>query len=284
MGTTISDTTTMARRTVVVASNPEDASAVQAVLDHHAELAGALRARVDALVATARRQGDGTTARGALVGFCTQELLPHAAAEEATLYPLAAGDARATLLVEGMVAEHRVIQRLVDDLQGTDDAVLAAASATALLELFEVHLAKENDLVLPLVAADPSLSLAGALDGMHEILGGQPHEDAPAGDVHPGDSTGSTGPGHEGCGCGHAHDEDEASPVLDVRAVPHAIRHATVFGAIGAVPRGGALVLVAPHDPLPLLAQIEQREPGAFSVGYDERGPETWRLRLTRVA
>jgi uncharacterized protein (DUF2249 family) len=66
--------------------------------------------------------------------------------------------------------------------------------------------------------------------------------------------------------------------------VPHAIRHATIFGALDAVPPGGGLVLVAPHDPLPLLAQIEQRAPGAFAVDYLERGPEAWRLEFVRVA
>ncbi|MFF8633546.1 DUF2249 domain-containing protein [Streptomyces pilosus] len=43
----------------------------------------------------------------------------------------------------------------------------------------------------------------------------------------------------------------------NVREVPHAIRHATVFGALDAVPAGTAMVLIAHHDSLPLLAQIE---------------------------
>ncbi|UNX54593.1 DUF2249 domain-containing protein [Georgenia sp. TF02-10] len=85
---------------------------------------------------------------------------------------------------------------------------------------------------------------------------------------------------HSGCTCG----QDAGIPVLDVRPVPHAIRHATVFGALGAIAPGFALDLVAPHNPLPLLAQIEQREPGAFTVEYLEEGPEAWRLRLTRAA
>lgn len=83
------------------------------------------------------------------------------------------------------------------------------------------------------------------------------------------------------CGCGGSDDAD-ASPVLDVRSVPHAIRHATVLGALGAIPAGGSLVLVAPHDPKPLLAQLESREPGSFTVRYEEHGPQTWQLRLTR--
>ncbi|HEX6517716.1 MAG TPA: DUF2249 domain-containing protein [Nocardioidaceae bacterium] len=71
-------------------------------------------------------------------------------------------------------------------------------------------------------------------------------------------------------------------PELDARAVPHAIRHATIFGALDAVRPGGGMVLVAPHDPLPLLDQVEQRFPGAFDVDYLERGPEAWRLSFVR--
>lgn len=81
------------------------------------------------------------------------------------------------------------------------------------------------------------------------------------------------------CGCGCT---DEGVPELDVRQIPHAIRHATVFGALAAIPEGGAMVLVAPHDPTPLLGQIEQREQGSIEVTYLDEGPEAWRLRLTR--
>ena len=81
-----------------------------------------------------------------------------------------------------------------------------------------------------------------------------------------------------GCQCGHDH----AEPELDARAIPHSIRHATIFGALGAIKPGGSLILIAPHDPLPLLKQIEDRENGAIEVTYLERGPEAWRLRLAR--
>ena len=42
------------------------------------------------------------------------------------------------------------------------------------------------------------------------------------------------------------------------------------------------MVLVAPHDPLPLLGQVEQRYAGAFAVEYVERGPEAWRVAFVR--
>ena len=82
------------------------------------------------------------------------------------------------------------------------------------------------------------------------------------------------------CACGCA---DEELPELDARAIPHAIRHATIFGALGAIKPGGAMVLVAPHDPKPLLAQIADREAGAVTVRYLDEGPDAWRLRLTRA-
>lgn len=81
------------------------------------------------------------------------------------------------------------------------------------------------------------------------------------------------------CGCG---DQDEGLPELDARAIPHAIRHGSVFGALSAVRPGGAMVLVAPHDPLPLLAQIAEREGDAVQVSYLQRGPDAWRLKLAR--
>jgi uncharacterized protein (DUF2249 family) len=107
---------------------------------------------------------------------------------------------------------------------------------------------------------------------MHELLGGESHE-------HASEEHGSSGCGHE-CTCGEV--DGPGYPELDARLVPHAIRHATVFGALDTVAPGGGMILVAPHDPLPLLAQIEQRYDGAFDVEYLERGPEAWRLSLVR--
>ena len=80
-----------------------------------------------------------------------------------------------------------------------------------------------------------------------------------------------------GCGCG-AHEEDDL--VLDVRPIPHAIRHASVFGAFDAIPVGGSLVLVAPHNPVPLLNQLAAR--AQIGVEYLVQGPEEWRLRISR--
>lgn len=82
------------------------------------------------------------------------------------------------------------------------------------------------------------------------------------------------------CHCGH-HDED--LPVLDARAIPHAIRHAAILGAVASLTPGKALALVAPHNPLPLLAQIRELHGDTIAVSYLEEGPEAWTLKLARA-
>lgn len=96
-----------------------------------------------------------------------------------------------------------------------------------------------------------------------------------------------------GCGCGGGCGDAAlpvpapvltADPRLDVREIPHSRRHATVLDTVGAVPAGGALVLVAPHAPRPVLAEIMARYPDAFAVEWLQSGPEVWQVRLSRVA
>lgn len=248
---------------VIVASSSADGDAVEMIKNHHAQLAGHLVAVTDAMLSAAERPGDFEAARSAAVTFLADELLPHAAAEEDRLYPAAARTDRARPLIESMIAAHRVIAALADRVGTESTPLRAAAAGHALRVIFEAHLADENERILPVVAADPDVSLADVTLGMHELLGGdRPDEHA----------------GHH-CRCGET-DGDE--PVLDVREIPHSIRHATVFGAFDAVPAGGTLVLVAHHDPLPLLSQLRDRTGGGLAVDYVERGPDTWRLRLTK--
>ena len=78
-----------------------------------------------------------------------------------------------------------------------------------------------------------------------------------------------------GCGCG-------SLPELDARVIPHAIRHAAILGVVGSLNVGGAFILVAPHNPLPLLAQIADLHGDAIHVSYVQEGPDAWKLKLER--
>ncbi|MFD6164034.1 DUF2249 domain-containing protein [Oerskovia sp. NPDC060287] len=329
---------------IVLATSAADSRAVEAVVAHHTEMNGTLGLLVEALVQAVESGVPAAVAHRRLVDWTRTDLLPHAQAEEAAMYPHAHRDEHARLLVDAMIAEHGVIGELVDALDNAATPVRAAAHARALQVLFETHMTKENEQILPLLALSPDVSLAGVLDGLHELLGGHSHgEDGgvgeagaartggepeasggcgcgdgagggcgdgapegappaagtavagPAAAAETGDAVPAAGgsaagaPAHpaataaEGhsCGCG-GHDDAGNLPVLDARAVPHAIRHATIFGALDGVAPGAGMVLLAPHDPLPLLAQVDARWPGTFTVDYLERGPETWALAFTR--
>jgi uncharacterized protein (DUF2249 family) len=105
----------------------------------------------------------------------------------------------------------------------------------------------------------------------------------PGAETHGGHEHGQTGTGCGGhtCSCGDV--DSTGYPELDARMIPHAVRHATVLGALEALDMGAGMVLIAAHD-LPLLAQIEQRFPNDFTVEYLEPGAEAWRIAFVRGA
>src|SRR5512139_4083739 len=103
---------------VVIASNEADARAAEAVEQHHAQMAGALAARVEALVLAASDRDDAAAeARSELADWCERELVPHALAEEKAMYSAAQAKPQGRLLVEGMLGEHHVITGLVQSLR-----------------------------------------------------------------------------------------------------------------------------------------------------------------------
>ncbi len=93
-------------------------------------------------------------------------------------------------------------------------------------------------------------------------------------------SFGATVRAGEGCSCGRSAVTD---PELDARQIPPTIRHGAIFGALEAVAPGHGMVLVAPHDPKPLMAQVAERYGDSFRTEYLERGPEAWRVRFQRA-
>jgi uncharacterized protein (DUF2249 family) len=263
---------------VSLASSAADSDALDRIRSHHAELVGGLTARTSGLLSAVRR-GDGWEgARDGLVAWCRNELLPHAEAEEAVLYRAALGLSALEPLVRSMSYEHALLGDLVARLATADDAPAALVHAGATMTLFEAHVAKENDLLLPAMVAAHDVSVAQLLAEMDTLPGSQGADGAAVSATAHQQPT-EASHGHT-CGC---HDEASVAPELDARVIPHAIRHATIFGALGAVAPASQLILVAPHDPLPLLHQIEQRWPAAFDIDYLERGPDAWRLRLTRT-
>jgi Hemerythrin HHE cation binding domain len=139
------------------------------ILHHHAVLRRGLEERAGALCAAVEDGAPREKPLAALQEFLAGEVLPHAEAEERTLYRAAAAQARAGGLVATMTAEHRTLAELAERLNAGAGAATAATTAEWIATLFAGHVAKENDLLLPALI-DSGVDLAALLADMHGAL------------------------------------------------------------------------------------------------------------------
>ncbi len=71
--------------------------------------------------------------------------------------------------------------------------------------------------------------------------------------------------------------------VVDVREIPPAQRHPLIFDTFNHLEPGGSFELVNDHDPKALYYQFQAEHTGEFEWEYLERGPETWRVSLSKI-
>lgn len=71
--------------------------------------------------------------------------------------------------------------------------------------------------------------------------------------------------------------------VFDVRPIPGRTKHAQIFQRWLDLPVGQHFILLNDHDPVPLYYQFNAEFPGAFSWVYRERGPEEYRVEITKL-
>jgi uncharacterized protein (DUF2249 family) len=69
---------------------------------------------------------------------------------------------------------------------------------------------------------------------------------------------------------------------IDVRTLPPAHRHSTIFATWEGLSDGQALCLVNDHDPLPLYHQFAAEHEGTFRWDYLQAGPLVWRVRISK--
>lgn len=124
----------------------------------HAVLRRGLERRAGALFEAAENGVPVDSLMRTLREYLTSEILPHAQAEERTLYPAAATQAGGSELVRTLTAEHRELAYLAGRLLTGTDRTEAATISEWIATLFAGHVAKENDLLLQsLTAADADL-------------------------------------------------------------------------------------------------------------------------------
>ena len=71
---------------------------------------------------------------------------------------------------------------------------------------------------------------------------------------------------------------------IDLRLTPRPERHPLIFDAFDRLEVGGSFIIINDHDPRPLRAQIDRMRAGEMGWEYLDRGPDTFRVRLTRIA
>ncbi|HEU5418051.1 MAG TPA: DUF2249 domain-containing protein [Streptosporangiaceae bacterium] len=307
-----------------------EAEAYAAMLAHHKALDEGLRERADAVLAAVSSARPYEVAVADVITYLAEEVLPHAAAEEKTIYPAAVKHAD----LSEMTAEHVFLSAASSQLAAVTSGSAAAEQARTIADHFSAHAAKENDVLLPALLADESVDLASLLGELHHFAE-QAGTPAPAAGSADGDlpaelvslllqgaaALARAGGADRACriaasawaalrgprpdlavkltaalhGLTRKVDGPVASkapdgvdvtvdPNLDVRDMPPAQRHVTIFETYDALQPGTAFVLVNDHDPKPLGYQFEAEHAGDFTWDYLENGPEVWRVRIGRPA
>lgn len=314
--------------------------AYEVMRTHHRMLSEQLSTRVAAVSEAVAAGRPHEAAVVSLLTYLAEEVLPHAAAEEVTIYPAAAHDGLIGIVNE-MLAEHKTLLAAAEALPGLADGTAAAWQARQIAELFTAHAARENDVLLPALLADTGVDLAALLAQMHHRTE-EAARAAPAGDTTARDPQAAVlgllleaatalaragradlacrlaaaawaalredrpelavtvtaalhglarrveaGPAPNGApggdrGAGTRPGSPAGEPALDVRDLPPAQRHESIFAAYQALAPGSGFVLINDHDPRPLRYQFEAEHAGQFTWESLETGPEAWRVRIGR--
>ncbi|CAG0931173.1 MAG: hypothetical protein EFKGCFLK_00348 [Rhodocyclaceae bacterium] len=73
-----------------------------------------------------------------------------------------------------------------------------------------------------------------------------------------------------------------AERTIDVRTIVPRERHPLIFDAYHSLTAGEAFLLVNDHDPKPLYYQFQAELGPVFTWDYLEKGPEVWKVRITK--
>ncbi len=156
----------MSTTTEVHAAN---AVALSAAREQHARLRAGLVERTEDLIAKVSSGAPFHQAQQGLVDYLNRELLPHIEVEENLLYTGTATP-QIALLVQAMQDEHRMVQRLIEELSESSSGTDVLCAASALVVLCDVRIEQEDQLLLPALSAY-GLDLAAVLGDHPEIVG-----------------------------------------------------------------------------------------------------------------
>src|ERR1039458_3186078 len=143
--------------------------AFEAMLAHHRALVEHVGIRMSALTGAVAAGSTYEAAAAALVAYLADEVLPHALAEEDTIYRVAGTRAELTAIVTEMVGEHRALASAIEQLANASSGPEAAHHAAGNAALFATHVVKENAILLSRLLVDDKVDLAQLLMQMHRL-------------------------------------------------------------------------------------------------------------------
>jgi len=71
--------------------------------------------------------------------------------------------------------------------------------------------------------------------------------------------------------------------VMDVRPIPCSVKHGLIIRTWLDLPVGDYFILLNDHDPVPLYYQFSAQWPGAFTWEHLVKGPDEFRVKITRL-
>ncbi len=164
-----------------------ETEAFEAMLQHHRILVENVDSRLAALANDVRNESAYGPAVASLVAYLADEVLPHAMAEEQSIYLVARSRPTLTDTVDSMIAEHRDLATQIESLARATTANSALNDAQHIGALFSAHVAKENTELLPALLEDVEVNVAQLLTDMHRLTEEKPgvplKEDAPTTDT-----------------------------------------------------------------------------------------------------
>lgn len=137
---------------------------------HHATMVAQLGALNDRLQGQNGQTEQMMQIRDAIVEFATSELLPHAAAEESTIYRAAQNVDGFLVFVSSMIDEHQILREIIDSLKSATADAAMISFAGALTSLFAWHAEKENRFIIDDFATRDTIDLSEILGSMHQKL------------------------------------------------------------------------------------------------------------------
>lgn len=74
-----------------------------------------------------------------------------------------------------------------------------------------------------------------------------------------------------------------ADKVMDVRTIPCSVKHGLIIKQWLELPVGDHFVLLNDHDPVPLRYQFAAQWPDTFTWEHLVKGPEEFRVKITKL-